>query len=245
MAIAIDSEMPTNTGVNRVHDGGTTWTWSFTNTAGTLVILGVSAAEVSAAGASITSATYGGQAMTSKVSLADGGGDAEVELFYLQNPPTGANNFVVTVAGGFSSNGQNIGGAISLTGAKTGDPFLSTNTGSASSTSVTVNLSSVQSSSLVISLDAMGSSHAATPGNRTKSWQADVDTQTAGNNAYFQRATGLSGTVAMTANCSGTDAILMVAGEIGTASSDVSTAVSGSAVTGGAGTNAPGISVPL
>lgn len=67
-------------------------------------------------GSGVSSITYGGQAMTMYDSLS-GGSSLLVKMAYLDNPPTGANNIVVTMGGSF-----NVGFmARSFTGAASGN----------------------------------------------------------------------------------------------------------------------------
>lgn len=81
------------------------------------------------------SATYAGQAM-SAIRVADVGGASENYLFYLIDPPTGANNWVATMSSALSM----ICHGISATDVNQASPFTSTNGTSGSGTSSSLTL---------------------------------------------------------------------------------------------------------
>lgn len=66
-----------------------------------------------ATGTTVTSITYGGQPMTIVNAITDGAPDTRTEVWYLLNPPTGANNVIMT-AGGITP-GQNVEAVVGAT----------------------------------------------------------------------------------------------------------------------------------
>jgi hypothetical protein len=122
MAIALDSTA--NLGAN----GGNSYTASFTNTAGNLVIVAIDGQQT-ASGDTFSSCTYGGDAMTQVSGSPIAKAGRYFYLLYLLAPKTGANNVVAT----FSSTDQIALLAASYSGVKqTGQPDA-TNTSQASS----------------------------------------------------------------------------------------------------------------
>ena len=113
MAIILDNSGTNNPG------GASSSTWSFTNTAGNLIVVGVSAFDATLANRTVSSVIYGGDAMTRIGTDADNStSNGRTSLFYKLNPKTGANNVVVTM-GGSCTNFANY--AASFTGINTTD----------------------------------------------------------------------------------------------------------------------------
>ena len=112
MALAIDSQMPSNAGLSQASNTSP-WTWSFTNTAGNVIYV---LYQINSNSATV-SATYGGDSMTQIGSISDnGGGTGTLYLFRKASPKTGANNVAITSS---VTAVQATSGAISFSGAKT------------------------------------------------------------------------------------------------------------------------------
>lgn len=117
MALAIDSQEASNAGHRLA--SGTPLTWSFTNTAGNLLVVGVVVTQASGTAPTPT-VTYNGVSMgTAIVSIAWGTTASLALLFALASPATGANT--VSVAPG-SGGHSTLAGAISFSGANTSTP---------------------------------------------------------------------------------------------------------------------------
>lgn len=105
--LTVNSQMPAGTCVTTT---ASPWTWSFTNTAGTVLYLFV---EIAGTTSPTTTVTYSGAAMTQLGSVETSANGGFVLLFRRSVPATGANNFVVTWNTGTQ---VAIGCAISFTG---------------------------------------------------------------------------------------------------------------------------------
>lgn len=93
--------------------------------------------------ASATSVTYGGQPLTKLDAESHLSGSVRVEIWYMVNPPTGANNVVVTIPLIPGNQTEFIGGAASFTGVDQTSPinapvFFSQGTGSLAQSNVTI-----------------------------------------------------------------------------------------------------------
>ena len=209
MAVTVDSEMASNVAANVA--GATSLTYSFTNTAGTYLVV---AAEINGIPqtVSLSSVTYNAVTVNKYAATEVGWDPADVNsrcrmaVYTLQSPATGANNVVVT--GSVSDN--LLSAAISLTGAKASAAEANGTSNFASTavtTSPTITLSSVAASSLCLVSYAHGGAIQAglsfSPA-QTQSAFKDVDTSSAGNNLTMTRFTG-SGTLTPTATCTAAD----------------------------------------
>lgn len=208
--LAVDSEMPAQSGANSA-DGATTLTYSFTNTAGTLLLVGV----VVGSGSTIPTitVTYGGVSMTSVVSESfDNNTLGKAQLFRLLSPATGANNVVVTVTNNNGS-GAIISGAISFTGNDTTTPVAQTavaNDGGATSTTSSVMINGTTSGNIVVDLSGNGTSMGTS--GKTLSWKKNVDANQLNNAASSRAAAGGNVTMSYTGN--GNDFWVSVAAEV-------------------------------
>lgn len=139
MAIAFDAQSASG------FSGGTTLTWSHTcSGSDRILIVGVYDGLNN-----VTGVTYNGTSLTACGNLAMSGGASgqNIRLFYLINPSTGANNCVVSA----SASGSLYGTGMSYTGAKqTGQPDSQNTGGSASTTSLTVNTTTVADNSWLV-----------------------------------------------------------------------------------------------
>lgn len=132
MAIAYDSKSSVGAAT------GTSLTFSFTNTSGDFVI--VAGADRTGGATLVTGVTYGGSAMTKKVELNGNASynDRAITLWVLTNPPTGANNVVVS-----ASSSQSLRfSAYSYSGVDQSNPDDGTDTsiGSSGSTSIATDI---------------------------------------------------------------------------------------------------------
>lgn len=129
MAIAVNSQESAGAGHRAT---ASPLTWTFTNTAGTKILLGICASALAAV--TLSTPTYNGTSLTLVGSqLSFDGGFAKVAIYYLDTPATGAN----TVSIPFSSSSGTIrcnAGAISFTGCAAG---VGTSTSAASGAGVT------------------------------------------------------------------------------------------------------------
>lgn len=172
-SLAIDSQMPSATGA--VNAGGS-FSYSFTNTAGTVLFVG---AVTGFPGCTVSSVTYNSVAMTlvqSQISH-DGSTGAQASLWVLLNPATGANDVAVTS----STSCVALSGAISFTG-NSATPIAQSSTNHGSSGNSTISLSGTTSGNYVIAVASNGSAiSSATYG--TLSWLINYDNVDYGNNA--------------------------------------------------------------
>lgn len=195
--VAIDSEMPSALMLNGT---GATRTLTFTNSAGTLLLVAV---DVTTAGDSfdplltplpaITGVTANGVAMTlvpSSTVRYDSAGAPKTELTWwmMENPPVGTFDIVITPS-------QNayydlIYGAISLRSVQLGASVgnVQTSFHATNATTTSVNLAGTLSSSLLLALIAAGASFSSFA--QTISASKNVDGHTGGNNAGMTRVVG-------------------------------------------------------
>jgi len=123
---------------------GTTLTWSHTCSGSDRILIATFFSENSK---TISGVTYNGISMTQANTNTPVAG-IRVYNYYLVAPATGANNIVATFASG---SGLVYGIAESYTGAKqTGQPDAIGNTGSASATSLSVNITTVAANSWIV-----------------------------------------------------------------------------------------------
>jgi hypothetical protein len=198
-ALAIDSQESANTG----HAGASPLTWSFTNTAGTLLIVGVCLNNTAAGTPAVSAVTYNGVAMSAISGTTNtgvsGSSTTVCTLYQLLSPATGAHTVSVTWAGNCGGcYADAIAGAISFTGnnstTPTGNPGTASDTSGASS-AATVSLTGTASGDYVVSLVATGSAVGGGSGSTTTSWKLNVTTNDAGDNAALGQQTTAGGTV--------------------------------------------------
>jgi hypothetical protein len=172
--------------------------FSFTNTAGTLLIVGVivtcgAGGTVYSQNAITTSVTYNGVSLTKITGAAQAWApDAssfnqnEASLWYLTNPATGANTVVVNCQYADCANvtfdQDVIAGAQSYTGAASfGTPVGAKVDTGGGSTSPSVTVSSTTTGNLVVAMMGTGTGYTST--SNTIAWSLNVSTLTAGDNA--------------------------------------------------------------
>lgn len=205
MALAVDSEMASQVGASGTTS--TTLTYSFTNTAGTYLIVGA-ATCADAANPTVSGITYGGTAMT-KIDNQVYGSSVDVALFKLASPATGANNVVVTV----TTTAAIMSGATSFTGEHATTPVGTAAKASGTSTTPSVDVTSTTSGNIVVDVAASGSAFSATGAGQTLGWVININNLASGNNGQGSREPGNGGTVTMSETC-GSDSWGIVAVEV-------------------------------
>lgn len=146
-----------------------------------------------ATGTTVTSITYGGQALTLLDAITDGGPDTRTEVWYLLNPPTGANNVLMT-AGGITP-GENVEAVLSATTFNNTDqsaPPSATNIGQNDPATVTV--TGTAATDIIIDFISARESVTLTPDFQTQGY----NTSTGGANDDVQASA--SGRIAATPN---------------------------------------------
>jgi hypothetical protein len=189
MALAVNSQMPSGVGVTSTTSP---WTWSFTNTSGTLLYLFFTIDG----NFTTPTATYGGTSMTMLgASPANIGGGGSIYLFRLLSPATGANNFVITWSTGTLTA---IAAAISFTGnASTPDNGGATIFGYSSFGTVHSLTVGSLSGNIVIMGTAYGDSGHSTQSG-TLSALKEVNSGSFANNLAVQYQSASAGSTAMT-----------------------------------------------
>jgi hypothetical protein len=124
-------------------------------------------------GGPITAVTYGGVAMAKAVEAVNG---SVSSIYYLANPPTGANTILITFTGG----SYGVAGAVSVTGADTTNPVDATATNTATGTSISANIATHYRSFLIDALVGNNSnSGGAANSGQTSRWNTQTsNTQT-------------------------------------------------------------------
>ncbi|MDR3642147.1 MAG: fibronectin type III domain-containing protein [Candidatus Doudnabacteria bacterium] len=205
--VAVDSVSPT--AGNSVKNANLTY--SFTNTAGTLLIVCATAGDPSQ---SISGITYGSAAMSlvAGVRSHDGTTGAYSSLWYLLNPATGANSVVVTKSGS-AAGGEIISGAVSFTGNDSANPIAqSVSNHGASGTSATVAASGTTAGNMLVDCATNGSPIGSS--SQTLNFKTNTDSSEYGNNAASSYAATTGGSVTMGYTGNSNDGWGIVAAEI-------------------------------
>jgi hypothetical protein len=211
--LVVNSEMPSNVGVNEATDG-TTFTYSFTNTAGTLLVCSVSVADGGAPDITVSGVTYSGAALTKfNEQRTVAANSAYNYLWFLLSPASGANNIVITTSGTPVGAGHIISGCISFTGNHLTTPLINSTTKTATGTPTTdsLDVTNTISGNIVLCSNATGetiNSH-----TQTESWLKNVNNQTPANNNVLMRAGG-GGTVNFSVTTAAGDHHTFVAAEV-------------------------------
>lgn len=168
MPLAINSQEPSSTG----HTSATSpLTWSFTNTAGTVLYVGVATAAPTGT-STATGVTYNSVALTKVGSIPYGAtiGTCEVSIWRLLTPATGSNTVSVTASG--SGMDDIMAGAISFTGnhatVPEGTPATAKFDTGSGTTSASVTVSGTTSGNYVIAMMDAGSAYSST--SNTLTW---------------------------------------------------------------------------
>lgn len=191
MAVAVNSEMPSNVMSNGT--AASSLTYSFTNTAGTFLAICVQ--STSGVGISaISSVTYGGVTCTLQTTGqwdTNATPNNRLAWYTLASPATGANNVVVTMVAGTSD--DIISGAISVTGDNGTVGVKNTGFNDSGSSSHSLSLAGTTSGSLC--LLAAGCGAGISTRSLTLSAAKNVSTSTSGDNSTMDRTAGTGGTV--------------------------------------------------
>lgn len=187
--LAIDSQ---ESAATAHHSTTSPLTWSFTNTAGNLLIVGVIATADSAT-STISGVTYNGVAMTAVTNSPRAWNTtaSAVYLFSLVNPATGANT--VSVSGTFGgANPDILAAAISFSGASTSSPVSAgfTNFSTTAGTTASVSVTGTTSGDFVVSAAGTGTSFTSANTPTVMSASVNVSGFNAGDNyALGQQST--------------------------------------------------------
>lgn len=190
MALAVDSEMASNAGFGAGGDPTSPQTFSFTNAAGTLLVLivGVGGSGGDAA-ATFGTITYGGQTMTQLLEKTTSGGanGGKIALYYLLSPPTGSNTVSLAWTYGGSTAGKSVwAGCTSFSGNNGSSPFVQSTSGSGTGTTPTVALSGVAAGNITIAGAGGGSTLSAQ--SQTLTWVKNNDESSAMGNGRASRS---------------------------------------------------------
>ena len=187
MALAVDSEMPSNVGQGTSGTGtGSPWTFSFTNAAGTVLYLLVGLGANSGQTCTLGAVSYGGVAMTSVVDTSVASGAGRVAVFRLLNPATGSNTVSIAFTRSGGTNFGIWGGCISFTGNHASTPEVQSSGGAGTGSSASASLSGVASGNVVIAVAGSGSSMSAQ--SKTLTWAKNVDDNTVSSNGRASRS---------------------------------------------------------
>lgn len=212
MAIAINSQMPSNLGFEyQIGTNGQSspQTFSFTNTAGTFFILFASIAVSSTTTITLGAHSYGGNALTKLMeqTSSNGATGGKIALWYMQSPPTGANTVSMAWTDNASPgfNFRMCAGCISFTGVHTSSPFAQQIGGfSTSVTDPSIALSGV--TKMTVAGMAHGETLTAEPGAHTGtlSFRSDIDNAAALGNLRASTSTA-TGSVSRLLDTAGAD----------------------------------------
>jgi len=175
VALAINSQMPSNVGFSAGFSPSSPRTFSFTNTAGTVLyaFVGIGA---SSNGDIVTfgAVTYGGVSLTGLFEVqTTGTSGGKLGVYRLLSPPTGANTF--SFAWSWSGTGGIVdvwAGCISFTGNRTPVPEAQTHGVFGTSATASDTLTGVAAGSMVVACAGAGSSMTAQ--TQTLDWAANV-----------------------------------------------------------------------
>lgn len=203
-AVAVDS-VDSSTG-HQSGVGASPLTWSFTNTAGTLLVCGVSISQTNPdQQPTINSVSYNGASMTQADSYYTGtpilSFDSDgLAYFYLLSPATGSNTVSVAFTySGSPTNRNTIAGCISFTGNDTSSPIgtavkqKETTLGNTSSETTTV--TGTTNGNYVVSMINTGSGGLAVTSPATRIWLLNASTHTGGDNAAMAYVASSGGSV--------------------------------------------------
>lgn len=192
--LAIDSQESANAAH---HSITSPLTWSFTNTAGNLLIVGVIATGDTGT-STITGVTYNGVSMTAVTNAPRTWNTtaSAVYLFFLVNPATGANTVSVSasIAG---ANPDIIAGAISFSGANTSSPVSAgfTNFSTVVGTTASVSVTGTTSGDFVVSAAGTGTGFTSANAPTVTSASANVSNFNAGDNYELGQQSTSGGSV--------------------------------------------------
>lgn len=185
MALAINSQMTSNAGVSG--SNVSSLSFSFTNTAGTLLVVGVCQSS-----RTLNSVTYGGAAVTIDASATTG--NALSSIGHKLTPLTGAQTVAITFSGGCNCEA----GAISFTGINTTTPILQAiNAGSGNNTAPTSTITGVRGSSIVVDTTWAGQQYGADSAGTTRTWLKNNTNGSNGESSYAVNTGGSGATITL------------------------------------------------
>jgi len=125
-------------------------------------------------GSSVTAATYNGVALTKSFAF-DPGNNFRVEMWYLVNPPTGANNVVVTVNKAISLAAMGVVvGAVDFTNADQTSPIRDSATASGNNDTTSISVPSAVNDIVLDTVAVVGTNTISAFGtNQTSQWNAN------------------------------------------------------------------------
>jgi hypothetical protein len=179
-------------------------TYSFTNTAGTILYVGVGWGKRGDLGGDHTvgSVTYNGVAMSALITRSGDSTKAGAAIYRLVTPATGANNVVITmVTGNTASTTAVHSGAISFTG-QHATPEVAASTasdvveGGGSSTNALTTGGATTSGNYALWMSTCGASF--TSVDKTETWRKNINTNSAGGNGSMAYAAGTGSTITCT-----------------------------------------------
>lgn len=198
MALAIDSQMPSNAGFGALNVD--TDSQNFNNAGGGLMIAGVAWGQTNGAAWGVSGVNYNGVAMTLFAHIEyDGAGHnaAGVSLYYLLNPATGTHALQVNMLTGTITPRSFEYGAITYTGHDTTTPIVAgsnqTNSRESNATTATVNSATTALGNMAVALMATGNSYVST--SQTLSWSNNFSTGSAGGAGAMTYASGTGGVI--------------------------------------------------
>jgi hypothetical protein len=224
MALVVDSEMTSNAGFGITQPGSglaSPQTFSFTNTAGTVLYMIVGFGQPGASTAvTFGTVSYNSVSMTKIVETTTSGSTTggKIALYRLLTPATGANTVSIAFTGDAGAHPELWAGCISFTGNNTVTPEAQSGSSNGSSANPSITLTAVVSGN--ISVAGMGGGSTITAQDKTLSWVSNVDEFTAMGNGRSSRSAA-SGSVAHGFTM-GSDSWAAVAVEVAAAASAAS-----------------------
>lgn len=200
-ALAVNSNTTSATAGSGATTASATTGYSFTNTAGTLLLVCAEASSGGGTATDVTAVTYGGVSMTLGASSTakirwDTGNASVASLWYLLSPATGANTVSMTVTSAALVGW--ISGAISFTGNDGTTPIRTTAfTATGNSTKPGVSVTGTTSGNIIVDCMGTGSGVTSATAPSTNIWIKNVNGNSGGNNAASSRSAGTGASVTM------------------------------------------------
>lgn len=184
IALTIDSQESGAVGHNKT--SGSPLSWTFANTAGTLLIVGATVNTSITTVPSISGVTYGGKTMTAvtaaSAAIVGTANSGLIAFFSLTNPPTGSNTVSVSFAGG-GGYLDCIAGAISFKGQSNASPVGNVVSAVGNGTTASATIPGTRSKDYMLALVATGTDIDAIASPFAVSWELNVSSITASDNA--------------------------------------------------------------
>lgn len=195
--LAVDSQ---ETGTGSIggglshHSATSPLTWSFTNTAGNVLVVGLVVTGTSGT-ATAGAVSYNGVSLGSPVaSILYSANNTLVNIYCLANPATGAHT--VSLAGSMTTLVDILGGAISFSGGNTTTPCGNGTTATGTSTASSVTVVGTVNGDFVVSAAATGTSFTGVTAPTVVTNSANVTSGTAGDNLAMGQQSTTGGNVA-------------------------------------------------